>query len=135
MRSAISSTCRCALVCAFLSALLFAGSGCGTDTTTVAGEVMLDGSPIENGTITFEAVEGNGPTMSGQIVNGRYELKGTAGKKKVLVQSFRFTGRKVPAGPPMPPGAMIEEMVMFPPQGKSHDPKEVELTSGSNSYS
>jgi hypothetical protein len=135
MRGVFSSLRRQVQVVALLLALPFAGSGCESPVTTVTGDVTLDGSPIESGTITFESPDQKGPTMSGAITNGRYEVKGSPGKKKVLVTGFRPTGRKVPAGPPLPPEAMVDELVPFPPPGQSHVPTDVDLTAGANAHS
>jgi hypothetical protein len=117
------------------AAMLFAGLGCGPGVAVVSGEVTLDGTPVENGTITFEPVDRGGPTMGGPITNGRYEVKGPPGKKKVLVTSFRLTGKKVPVNLPGTPLALGDEMRAFPPPGTSHESKEVELAAGANDYS
>jgi len=115
--------------------LLFAGLGCGGSTTTVSGEVSLDGTPVENGTITFEPADQKGPVMGGPITNGRYVVTGPPGKKNVLVTASRPTGKKIPAGSPAPPGTMVDEIRVFPPPGKHHEPKEVDLKSGVNAFS
>ncbi|MBN9120143.1 MAG: hypothetical protein J0I06_13420 [Planctomycetes bacterium] len=117
------------------AAMLFAGLGCGSGVAVVSGEVILDGTPIENGTITFEPADRDGPTMGGPITNGRYEVKGLPGKKKVLVTAFRLTGKKVPVNLPGTPLALGDEMRAFPPPGTNHEPKEVELTTGANTFS
>jgi hypothetical protein len=122
-------------VFALMLALPFAGSGCESPAATVTGDVVLDGTPIESGTITFESPDQKGPTMSGAIVGGRYEVKGTPGKKKVLVTGFRPTGKKVPAGPPLPPDVMVDEIVPFPRPGQHHIPTDVELSGGLNAHS
>lgn len=135
MRLLFVSNCRAAWACVLALPFLFAGSGCGPGVATVAGEVQLDGKPVENGTITFEPADQNGPTMGGPIVGGRYEVTGAPGKKVVLVTSFRPTGKKIPAGPPDPPGTMVDEIKVFPPTGKSHEAKELELKPGPNEFS
>ena len=115
--------------------LLFAVIGCSPQDVTVSGTVEIDGVPVENGTISFDPVDPNGPTMGAPITGGRYSLTGTPGKKIVRVTSFRLTGKKVPAGPPMPAGTMVDEIVTFPPAGENHEVKEVELKSGKNVFS
>jgi hypothetical protein len=57
----------------FLSAGL---PGCSPSTVTVKGDVTFDGQLVEEGTIRFFPVEGQGPTTGGAIVRGRYEVKG-----------------------------------------------------------
>src|SRR5262249_8914125 len=114
---------------------LFSGLSCDSGVAVVSGEVTLDGTPVENGTITFEPALGDGPTMGSPITNGRYEVKGPAGKKKVLVTSFRLTGNKVPVNQPGSPMFLVDEIRVFPPPGTSHEPKETELVAGANTFS
>jgi hypothetical protein len=117
------------------AAVLAAGPGCGTGEAVVSGEVVLDGQPVENGTITFEPADRDGPTMGGPIAGGRYEVHGPPGKKKVLVTAFRLTGKKVPVNLPGTPLIMGDEMRAFPPAGTNHEPKEVDLAAGTNTFS
>ena len=135
MRSLFVSPCRKVQVWVITLTLLFAITGCGEQVAVVSGEVQIAGVPVENGTISFESVDKNTPSMGGPITAGRYSVTGTPGKKIVRVNSFRLTGKKVPAGPPMPPGTLVDEIEMFPPAGKSHEVKEVELKAGVNDFS
>lgn len=54
----------------------------------VAGEVTYDGQPIEKGTIKFTNTDGRAYT--GEITNGRYELKCESGKAKVEITGSRI---------------------------------------------
>ncbi|OWK36124.1 hypothetical protein [Fimbriiglobus ruber] len=86
-----------------LVVLLIALMGCEASMLPVEGYVTLDGQPLEQGVIEFEPADGNGPTSGGPIVNGRYELAGTArmpaGSKTVRIRAFRKTGKKIPPFP------------------------------------
>lgn len=80
----------------------------------VSGDVTLNGKPIPAGTIAFESVDGKGRAAAGKITEGKYSLTGSAaplvGAKKVRISGVFKTGRRVPAGPPTPPGTMVDEI-------------------------
>ncbi len=63
--------------------------GCGSNRFPVAGEVTFDGKPVEQGTISLEPIDRQGPTTGGKITNGKYRLEGDAaplpGKKTVRI--------------------------------------------------
>lgn len=65
-------------------------AGCGPKggpTATVYGKVTLDGQPLAEGTISFNALDGNTPTTGGKITNGSYSVKVPRGVQKVLVSA------------------------------------------------
>jgi hypothetical protein len=126
---------RCMISLLGIALALSPGLGCGPKVTTVTGEVTLDGTPVENGTITFEPADKNGPTFGGPIVKGKYEATGEPGKKNVFVKGFLLTGKRVSVNQPGSKPFLVDEMRPFPPQGMDHEPKVVELTSGENSFS
>jgi hypothetical protein len=86
-----------------LGACLLALVGCGGGAAEVRGKVSFNGTPVENGTITFEPADGKGPTAGGPIAKGEYHLTGqnkvAPGAKIVRIQAFGPSGRKVPAAP------------------------------------
>jgi hypothetical protein len=94
-------------------------AGCNTGRFPVSGEVTVNGKSISEGTISFEPADGQGPTTGGKIADGNYQLEGNAaplpGKKTVRIFAARKTGRKVQAGPPSPPGTMVEEIERYIP--------------------
>lgn len=94
-------------------------AGCGGRQISVSGAVTFDGRPVEDGTLVFEPADGKGPTMGGRIEGGRYEVTGQAGvlpgKKIVRIRAVRKTGRRVPAGPPTPPGTMVDQVERYIP--------------------
>lgn len=65
-------------------------AGCGEGGPTVAivsGEVKVDGRSLEKGTISFTPVEGTGNPATGEIVQGRYEVRTTSGKMRVMISA------------------------------------------------
>jgi hypothetical protein len=93
--------------------LLAACAGCGSGLVTVEGDVTFDGQPVEQGTIVFEPADGAGPSAGGSIEAGAYRLSGESGvapgNKTVRITATRKTGRQIEAGPPQPPGTMVDE--------------------------
>jgi hypothetical protein len=61
--------------------------------------VTYDGQPVENGSISIEPTDNNGPSTGGKIIDGKYELAGEAapypGKKVVRIFASRKTGRQI----------------------------------------
>jgi hypothetical protein len=93
--------------------------GCGGSLATVEGNVTFDGQPIEQGSIVFEPADGKGPVAGGNIQNGKYRLgpesKLAPGNKIVRISATRATGKKIPAGPPAPDNAMVDEVQQYIP--------------------
>ncbi|MBN1911319.1 MAG: hypothetical protein JW818_16370 [Pirellulales bacterium] len=92
--------------------------GCSEGRYPVQGAVTFDGKPIDEGTITFEPADGQGPTTGARIVAGKYELTGDSaawpGKKTVRIIAVRKTGRKV-RDEFSASGAMIDEVQRYIP--------------------
>ena len=110
--------------------------GCGGGHVAVEGTVSCDGQPIEDGTITFESADGLGGPLSAKIEAGRYKGVGdaatTPGEKIVRVRAMRKTGRKVAAGPPAPPGTMVDQVEAYLPAiyASHQSPLRCELAAG-----
>ncbi|MDB5306299.1 MAG: hypothetical protein JWO38_501 [Gemmataceae bacterium] len=69
--------------------VLVAG-GCGGDAPAeVRGVVRIDGQPLRDGEIIFEAVDGATTPGAGPIKDGRYEVRVTPGPKKVRITASR----------------------------------------------
>jgi hypothetical protein len=100
--------------------LLAACTGCSNGRYPISGEVTFDSTPVQSGVITMEPADGNGPVVGGKIVGGRYNLTGNAapfpGKKLVRISASRKTGRRIPVGPPAPPGVMTDEVDRYIPK-------------------
>jgi hypothetical protein len=91
---------------------------CSNGRFPVQGEVTFNGKAIDDGTISFEPVDGNGPTTGGKITAGKYQLTGDAapvpGKKTVRIFAVRKTGRKI-ADQLAPKGTMIDDVAAYIP--------------------
>jgi hypothetical protein len=95
-------------------------TGCGDGKVIVRGTVAVDGQPIEEGSISLEPADGQGPTTGGMIQGGKYELTGIAsvapGEKIVRIVGLRKTGKMIEAGPPAPKGTLIHQMEQCVPK-------------------
>ncbi len=101
-----------------LSLLLILFAGCGSSVTRIAGSVTFNGTPIEEGSISFEPVDGKGTVLGGPIAAGRYEINSdfpVMGENKLVrIIGVRKTGRKVRN--PESATEMVEEVEMFVPR-------------------
>jgi hypothetical protein len=137
MQIAIRKTCgSCVLLtvawCGFLV-------GCSSsDLATVRGNVTLDGTPLDQGSIVFEPADGKGPVAGGTIQNGKYLLEGKTaavpGMKIVRITASRTTGRKIEAGPPAPAGTMVDEVLYVPESYNEKSTLSVQLEAGESSH-
>ena len=117
------------LACVFLVA------GCGKGKVPIHGTVLFEGTPVEEGMISFEPADGKGPTTGGLITAGKYDLTdqacSTVGEKIVRIVALRKTGRKIPAGSPAPPGTMVDELIQcIPKQFNDQSTLKVQVTAG-----
>lgn len=70
-------------------------------TYPVTGTVMVDGEPLNEGAITFDPADGKGGVYGGSIRSGRYDVKVSAGPKKVSIHGMKHLGAIGPDGKPM----------------------------------
>lgn len=102
--------------------------GCGSGSVkTIGGQVVVDGAPVEKGTISFKPAEN--PTsrgFGGAVSAGRFEIPGDAnmkpGKYLVAVVAMKATGKTFndPMQGPVPEIQTLE---------LADSPKEVEVAS------
>src|SRR5262245_60509288 len=116
-------------------AALAISSGCGDGKVVVRGIVNVDGQPIEEGSISLEPADAQGPTTGGIIKEGKYELTGNAavapGRKIVRIVGLRKTGKMMEAGPPAPKGTLIPQMVQcIPSHYNDQSQVQIEVTPG-----
>lgn len=79
------------LACLLLASLV----GCsGSDKLQVAGEVTLDGKPLEQGTIGFYAADGQGPTAAAIVAEGKYACEVPPGEKEIRIEGFEVVQRR-----------------------------------------
>lgn len=109
--------------------------GGGPPRAAVQGSVTWQGKPVENGTINFIST-GTGGSASATIVGGKYQLStaegAPLGTNRVEVFGFNNLGSRE-AGPPHPPGTMIEATEQFIPSEYNNASKQtVEIQAGEN---
>lgn len=99
----------------------------------VTGSVTFEGKPIEAGEIRFSPFTGQGRPDSGKILDGKYELKVTAGKKKIKI--FAASTDPELVGPPpsdMPPGGFNPPRDFIPSKYNVDSELSVEVEPASN---
>lgn len=104
-------------ICPLVAALAMC-LGCSGGQNTIEGAITFNGEPVEQGSVTFEPSSGTGPSAGGTIQNGRYKIDAegvTPGEMIVRINAMRSTGKKIEAGPPEPPGTMVDEVKPFIP--------------------
>jgi hypothetical protein len=131
-------------IAAFGLGLLSLALGCGGDDPlnrqTVSGKVTIDGTPLQEGSISFQPTE-QGSTSSGAVITqGAYSIpqdKGLPpGKYRVMINAVKpGTGSELPAGgmPGDETGAPAEELI--PPSWNTESEQFIEVTeSGPNEF-
>lgn len=128
---------RCNTVPAVFGAcLIFSLTGCGNGAAVVRGTVTVDGTPMSDGSVTFEPADGDGPSVGTGVTDGQFELPATSrmkpGVKKVTIRGSIKTGKKVQAAPPAPAGIMVDDLKFYPPPGGQPEVREAEVKEGEN---
>jgi hypothetical protein len=77
--------------CLFVVALIGCGPS-GSEKYTVTGTVTFDGQPVPDGHIIFAPTEPGSAPDAGKIIQGKFELTATAGKKRVEIHASRESG-------------------------------------------
>ena len=75
-----------------LGVALVAGCGGGDNAAEVSGTVTYDGTPVDNGAITFFPEKG--PTAGSPIQGGKYTARVTVGPAKVTISAGKVVGQK-----------------------------------------
>lgn len=79
------------------AAVLVSAGGCGGEQPAdVSGTVLMDGKPLPEGEIVFEAADGAKTPAAAPIKNGRYDAKVLPGKKKVQITASRPPKKRDP---------------------------------------
>jgi len=94
-----------------LTAFALLAAGCGSGHVPLTGDVSYDGTPIDDGTITFVPTSGGSSDAnkaSCHIENGKYKFekdRGPApGKYKVEITWMQKGGKRMASGDPDVPG-------------------------------
>ena len=113
--------------------ILIAMMGCGPAKISISGKVSYDGIEVNEGAISFESPDGKSPSVGGMIQKGFYKIENvdvsSAGKKIVRINAVTKTGRKIPAGPPFPPGDMVDEIIKMPARFNEKSNLSAEISS------
>jgi len=125
---------------AMVTLSLLSAIGCGEGgpaRAAVQGTVTWKGLPIENGKISFIPQNG-GPEAIATIVNGKYQLpesEGPAiGSNRISIMGLRILGPQE-AGPPHPPGTMIEATEQYiPNEYNNSSTLSTEIQVGENTH-
>jgi len=70
--------------------VILCAGGCGGESPAdVSGTVLVDGKPLPEGEIVFEAADGSKTPAGGPVKDGHYEVKVFPGAKKVRITASR----------------------------------------------
>ncbi len=111
------SVARVGLLFAFLVGIgLVAGCGSGSDQLgEITGTVTYDGKPVEEGAITFIALDGKSPTAGGVVKDGKYTAtKVPVGAAKVSITAVKVVGKKKAYDAPGSPEVPVTESLLPP---------------------
>lgn len=134
-----------------LLAVAACAAGCGGKTDEwnragVQGRIILDGRPLQSGTITFFPIGGTkGPAAGGEITGGEYSIPAeqgpVVGLNRIEVRSVQKTGRMVAspaaveADGPYVEGRLVEEFAdVVPKQYNTYSELEREVAAGMNQF-
>jgi hypothetical protein len=115
-------------------------AGCGKSIGTAEGQVTFESQPVQEGAISFESADKQGPSSGGIIQDGQYRIERLPpGKKVVRITAQRKTGRKIPLDSlfpkgMVPAGVMTDEIIKYIP-AKYNDQSELTAdVSGGNNH-
>lgn len=75
---------------ALVTALSFTVVGCAPQVASVSGTVTYEGTPVDNGQITFTPTDGKGAISGGPISNGNYSVADVPpGPKTVKIEAYK----------------------------------------------
>lgn len=121
----------CKFLVVFLLLILL--PGCQSEKAKVSGKIFFQGVPIETGKISFDSIDGNAQGSSGEIIEGKYELKNNQALGKgfmvVRIWGFKKTGKKIipPFGAPgiSSGGELMDEIQMYIPSEFNTSSKQI----------
>ncbi|HEY1378351.1 MAG TPA: hypothetical protein VGF55_16250 [Gemmataceae bacterium] len=105
---------------------LVAAAGCTAKKPVLSGVVTLDGQPLDNGSITFIPVAGDGQTAGATLgPDGRYRVAVSPTKMKVVIRAAKVVGKRKMYETPDSPMVEIYEEVL---PARYSDTNKSELT-------
>lgn len=128
--------CRVLLVLVCFTAttwLVGCGPGNPLGRKAVSGNVTLDGSPIQNGSISFSPVDGSATTSSGAVViNGKYTIEAADGladgKYQVRINAIDPSSIAELSADHMPGDDLPEAKELIPSEWNSQSDKTIEVS-------
>jgi hypothetical protein len=84
---------RCIRLAGFFVVVLIL-AGCGQAMSEVSGKVTVDGTPIDEGTISFYPADKKSQPAGGKIKDGMYSVQVPRGAMKVVISKPKVTGHK-----------------------------------------
>ena len=102
-------------ILAILSLVSVVAIGCdkGPKKVPITGTVMVGDELVETGSITFDPVDGQGPSDGARILNGQFEAEVTTGEKLVKAYGSKVVGQ-IESDPVLNPGVMSNKYEDFP---------------------
>lgn len=112
---------------AFTVVLALIAAGCGNKKPVVSGVVTLDGKPLDNGTVQFFPMKGDGQTSAALLgKDGRYRMEASPTKMKVVIRASKVVGQRKEY-PDMPDSPTLDILAEVLPARYS-DMNKMELT-------
>src|SRR5262245_26249557 len=109
-------------------------AGCGDrfdGRVAVSGNVTLEGAPLNDGTITFEPIDGQGSTSGAAIENGEYAIDRKVGLKpgkyRVMITAGDGKTRADDEEAGGPGGANIVSVDRIPPEYNERTQQQIEV--------
>lgn len=111
-------------------ALTGCGGAKGPPTGTVSGNITLNGTPVEKGSITFIPTTGDAPSSGAAINKGYYSATVPLGPQRIEIRAPKVTGqRKAYDTPDSPVIDIIEELIPLQYNAQSELKTEVKVGS------
>ncbi len=73
---------------------LMCGCSGGNSLVAIEGSVQVDGTPVDEGLISFLPEDGAGPSAQAKVTGGTYHVDVAPGKKIVRIQGFEIVGHE-----------------------------------------
>ncbi len=118
-----------------MCAILLCLGGCGSDNdlATIQGTVTCAGRPVEKGNISFQPMDGKGPTAAAVVADGTFTVKIHPGRKHVRIEGYRVTGQQpYRNNPNAPPVDVLEQIV--PDRYNAKSELTCEIVAGGGRY-
>lgn len=99
----------------------------------IGGAVTYDSKPVTKGSLRFLPADGAGPTAACEIIDGKYSVNVSPGKKRVEIEAYRVVGQRRHGNDPKNPMQDIHEQIL-PEKYNSQSTLVTEIQSSSRVY-